>query len=149
MTLYPLSKLPLMKSVMTPFPYTIEPDSSLREAKQMMAEHGIHHLPVAKDGKLLGMLSDRDLRWALDPVFDLGEEEKVKVEVVYRRNLFTCDINARLDDVLLEMAEEHYGSAMVTKHGKLVGIFTVTDACRIFGEYLSKRFAGATADEVA
>jgi CBS domain-containing protein len=51
-------------------------------------------------------------------------------------DVFAVDIESRLEDVLLLMAERQLGSARVTRHGKLVGIFTATDACRCFGEYL-------------
>lgn len=138
--MYPLAKPPILKSVMTPFPYTIGPEQTLRHAKAMMAEHRIHHLPVADNGKLLGIISERDIRWALDPIFDLGSEDEVPVESVFRRNVYACDLHTRLDEALTAMAENHYGSVLVTKHGKLAGIFTYTDACREFADYLSKRF---------
>jgi hypothetical protein len=47
------------------------------------------------------------------------------------------------------MAERHIGSAIVTKAGKLVGMFTSMDACRSFGGYLRDHFPHPTDDEAA
>ena len=50
------------------------------------------------------------------------------------------ELTERLDRVLLAMSRSHLGSALVVKRGKLVGIFTTSDACRIFGECLRNLF---------
>jgi hypothetical protein len=47
------------------------------------------------------------------------------------------------------MAEYHIGSALILKQGKLVGIFTATDACRCFGEYLRALFPDDTGNDAA
>jgi CBS domain-containing protein len=47
------------------------------------------------------------------------------------------------------MARDHIGAALVVRRGKLVGIFTVTDACRLFAEWLRVRFPGSGGDEAA
>jgi hypothetical protein len=47
------------------------------------------------------------------------------------------------------MAGEHIGSALITRHGRLVGIFTATDACRIFCEHLRSIFRETRSDDVA
>jgi acetoin utilization protein AcuB len=58
-------------------------------------------------------------------------------------------MNTRLDEVLAHMAEHQLGSAIVTRHGKLAGIFTVTDACRHFAEYLRDQVRRAGGDDAA
>jgi len=45
-----------------------------------------------------------------------------------------------LDHVLMEMADRHIGSVLVVREKRLAGIFTVTDACRRFGEFLRATF---------
>ena len=47
------------------------------------------------------------------------------------------------------MNDRHIGSVLVTCKGKLAGLFTVTDACRHFGEYLRQQFAPGGGDEAA
>ena len=58
----------------------------------------------------------------------------------------SCD---PLDHVLEHMAAKHIGSTLVTKHGHLVGIFTATDACRVFCRHLRSIFPQSPADNVA
>ncbi|MCB0310117.1 MAG: CBS domain-containing protein, partial [Bdellovibrionales bacterium] len=51
--------------VMSPVPYFVGPSDALEDAKKLMYQHSIRHLPVLENGKILGMLSDRDLKLAL------------------------------------------------------------------------------------
>ena len=53
---------------------------------------------------------------------------------------YTVEHDTALDDVLDYMSNHRIGSALVTRHGKLVGIFTATDACREFAEYLRRTY---------
>jgi CBS domain-containing protein len=53
--------------------------------------------------------------------------------------VYSIERNERLDCVLTEMAERHIGSAIVTDSGKIAGVFTATDACRTFAEFLRSR----------
>jgi CBS domain-containing protein len=46
-----------------------------------------------------------------------------------------------LDEVTSEMATRHVGSAVVLRHGKLAGIFSTVDACRLLAEFLRDRFS--------
>jgi hypothetical protein len=62
---------------------------------------------------------------------------------------YAVDCAERLDNVLLDMAERQIGSALIEKNGKLVGIFTMTDACRCFGELLRARLPSEADDDVA
>jgi len=130
--------LPQVKSVMTPFPYSIDLEASLDEAREMMDTHNIRHLPVTDhDHTLMGVLTDRDIRQFLGPA-NAGEQRRVRD--VYIGHPYTVDLNEALDNVLMHMAENHIGSALVTRHGKLAGLFTVTDACRHFALFLRERF---------
>jgi acetoin utilization protein AcuB len=59
----------LVRDKMTRDVITITPDQSLRMAKERMRKHNIRRLPVVRDGKLVGILTDRDVRqaWAHPP----------------------------------------------------------------------------------
>ena len=59
------------------------------------------------------------------------------------------DLSAPLDLVLAEMARRHLDSALVLKGPKLVGIFTATDACRAFAEFLRREVPSAGGDDAA
>jgi len=139
--------IPAVKSVMTPFPYAVDLQASLADAQGLMREHHVRHLPVIDEHALVGMLSDRDIKLLLGPDFDYPEPAGLTVADAYQPESYTVDLNTPLDMVLLEMAERHVGSVVVTRKGNLAGIFTATDACREFGLLLQKRRGGP--DEAA
>lgn len=141
-------RLPKLVHIMTPFPFAIEMRQPLAEARRLMNEHKFHHLPVVDDQKLVGVISDRDIKWALDPLAPKRSAEGLLVEHVFRREPFIVDLHSPLEDVLQEMGEKHIGSALVTKNGKLAGIFTLTDVCRHFADLL-RELAAEPEDSVA
>ncbi len=53
------------------------------------------------------------------------------------------------ENVLVTMADRHIGSAIVTRRGKLAGVFTTLDACRAFGRYLQENFPHPQGDDAA
>jgi len=138
-----------MKSVMTPFPYAVEVDRPISDAKALMAAHDIRHLPVTEHGKLVGVISERDIRRALDPAFGLPPETELQVSNVFVPDAYVVEITEPLDSVLSVMAVRHLGSALVVKGEKLAGIFTVTDACRHFSEFLRSQRPAIVGDDVA
>ena len=134
---------------MTPFPYCVQVDDSLIYAREVMVRHEIRHLPVKKDSVLVGVLSDRDLKRALDPDLGLPPKDELFVNDVYEPQAYVVDGGEPLDRVLAHMATHHIGSALVTKHGNLVGIFTATDACRVFCQHLRSLFPESRGDDAA
>jgi acetoin utilization protein AcuB len=133
---------------MTPFPYWIDRGESIATARDVMARHSIRHLPVMDGGRLVGVVTDRDIKLILDPGLGAPPEGKTVGDVCVSR-VYVVDLMEPLDRVLLHMAEYHIGSALVMKDGRLVGIFTVTDACRRFGETLQSLFPPADDREPA
>lgn len=127
---------PTIKTVMTPFPYAIAIDAPIAEAQAFMRKEKIRHLPVLEDGQLVGVVSDRDIKLLLGPDFDTPEPEELTVRDAMVETAFVVDLDTPLRRVVSEMAEHRYGSAIVTRKGKLAGIFTVTDACRALAEFL-------------
>lgn len=53
---------------------------------------------------------------------------------------YVVGFNTPLSEVVAQMAQRHIGSAIVTRRGKLAGILSAMDACRIFAEYLDHQF---------
>jgi CBS domain-containing protein len=131
---------PHMKSVMTPFPYSVDLKAPLLEARRMMLDHHVHHLPVTVDHELRGIVSDRDIKLILGPELDYPDPKELKVEDAYVAEAYVVDIDTPLHSVALTMAERHIGAVLVTGHGRLAGIFTATDACRCLGEWLLDQF---------
>ncbi len=134
---------------MTPFPYTVEITQTLEEARELMAEHDLRHLPVSEDEELLGVVSDRDIKWALDPVVDFGADKRLKVEDILRKDPYVVDLNTNLEVVLEEMIKRKIGSVLVTKNGRLAGIFTTSDACAAYLKLLRELGGTHPDDEVA
>jgi acetoin utilization protein AcuB len=134
---------------MTPFPYVVHVDDSLLYAREVMVRHEVRHLPVKRGNALVGVLTDRDLKRALDPDLGLPPKDELFVRDVFRPHPYIVDSSEPLDNVLEHMAAEHIGSALVTKNGHLVGIFTATDACRVFCRHLRSIFPKNPGDAVA
>jgi acetoin utilization protein AcuB len=121
---------------MTPFPHFVESGESLLVARTLMVRHEVRHLPVKDGDKLVGVLTDRDLKRALDPDLGLPPKDELFVRDVFVPDAYTVDTSEPLDRVLEEMANRHMGSVLVTTHGRLAGIFTTTDACRLLYGHL-------------
>ena len=130
---------PQILAFMTPFPYSIDIEAPLREARAFLRDRGIRHLPVTERGVLAGVLTVRDIKLALGPDLGSPPEQELKVRDVYQPDSFVVDASASLVEVAASMAERHVGSALVTRGGKLVGIFTTTDACRALARVLNGR----------
>jgi len=133
-----MKKIPPVESVMTHFAVTVEIGESIRVAEDMMIDHEIRHLAVTDSGKLVGVVSDRDISFTAN-TSETDLRNRLHVRDVCSLDVYAVERNERLDYVLAEMAERHIGSAIVTDGGKVAGIFTATDACRSFAEFLRSR----------
>jgi len=71
------------------------------------------------------------------------------VQDVHVSEVYAVELGEPLENVLLTMAARHIGSAIVTRHGRLAGVFTWVDACRCFGKYLQEAFPHPDGDEAA
>lgn len=129
-------RAPQLKNVMTPFPYSVDADAPVDEAERFMREHKIRHLPVMDKGELKGVVSDRDIKLMLGPDFAYPNPRELKVGNVMIEDCYVVDLATPLRAVLRHMAEHRLGSALVTRRGRLAGVFTSTDACRAFADYL-------------
>jgi acetoin utilization protein AcuB len=138
-----MDHMPTTNSVMTPFPYVVQIDDSLLVARELMVRHQVRHLPVKDGNALAGVLTDRDLKRAFDPDLGLPPKDELFVRDVFEPHAYIVDAGEPLDSVLEHMAAEHIGSVLVVKHSHLVGIFTATDACRVFCRHLRSIFPTA------
>jgi len=134
-----MSDMPQIESVMIAPPISIDIGERVRVAQDRMIDHEIRHLPVLDGERLVGIVSDRDIA-ALesDPAWESRAEE-LRVRDVCTVDFYAVELDAPLDEVLLQMAERRLGSVIVTRKGELAGLFTATDACRCFAEDLRAR----------
>jgi len=126
---------------MTKAPHTIGDHQTLGVAHRMMREHGIRHLPVLHAGKLIGILSQRDLHF-IETLRDV-DPEQVKVSEAMSQDTFTIGHRASVRKVAAEMAEHKYGSAVVLDKDHVVGVFTTVDALRALSALLEEQRATA------
>lgn len=134
-----LKHMPTIKLAMTTFPWSIDIEAPAEEAWATMLEHRIRHLPVTENDALVGIVSERDLRLALRPGVEPGQ---FRVRQVCEEDAYVVSDDTPLDRVVREMAARQIGSALVQRRGKLVGILTHTDICRILADLLESRFPG-------
>ena len=144
-----MDHIPSIGSVMTPFPCVVQINNSVLAARALMVEHEVRHLPVKDGSTLVGVLTDRDLKRALDPSLGLPPKEELFVRDVFVPDAYIVDVGEPLDSVLDHLSSQHIGSALVTKSGRLVGIFTLTDAARLFCNHLRSLFPSRSGNEVA
>jgi len=131
--------IPSIQKYMSTFPHSIGVDQSMAHAHSVMRAHGVRHLPVLEGGKLVGLVSERDLH-LIETLKDVDPDE-VSVEEAMSTDLYVVSPDAPLDEVTDAMAEKKYGSAIVMQNGHLVGIFTTVDLCRAMSALLHGRLA--------
>ena len=124
----------LIGEVMTEAPHTITYDQNLKFATEKMQELGVRHLPVLRAGQLVGILSERDIRFLES--FERMDPRELKVEDACTEGPYTVEVDAPLSEVCATMAERKIGSALVLQSGKLVGIFTWVDALKVVARSL-------------
>jgi CBS domain-containing protein len=114
-----------------------------------MRQHHFRHLPVTCDQAIVGILTDRDISLVLGPDFGSPDERQLRVRDAYLEKPCVVAASTPVAIVARTMAEHRVGAAIMTKHDKLVGIFTVTDACRALAEVLGGHRKDADSDSVA
>lgn len=130
-----------VSALMTRKPFTLGPDASLDEAMQLMDEHGLRHLPLVEAGRLVGIVSDRDLLaatgWMPARVRELyqerGTDQRARTlrEIVHPK-VRTLGPDDTVVAAAVELVASKIGCLPVVDHGELVGILTETDLVRAF-----------------
>ncbi len=133
-----MKSIPKISKYMTTTPNAINSDSSVYEAMEMMEKHKIRHLPVIKDKKVFGIMSDRNVKSLF--TFAGVNPKNIKVGDVCTDLPYITEPDAPLSQVATDMAIQKLGSALVLDNGKLVGIFTATDACEALSDICQQRF---------
>src|SRR5919202_2083767 len=124
---------------MTPDPVTIAPGATAGEALALMRQRRIRHLPVVDGGRLVGMLSDRDLRSALPSAVVLGELEddpaasRSVVEIMTADPL-TIPPSQPVEEAARLLTERRVGAVPVVEGARLLGILSADDLLRAFVE---------------
>jgi acetoin utilization protein AcuB len=122
--------------VMHPCPVALTPHHTLAEAHGTMRVHNIRHLPVEEAGRLVGVVSQGDLRLleSLEPL----DTRLVEVEDAMTPDPYAVGPDEPLREVIGEMWARRIGSALIVEHGAVVGIFTCVDALAVLQRLLDR-----------
>jgi len=132
-----MSEIPRIESVMTTFVLSVEIDDTLRIAEDRMIDNEVRHLAVTDAGELVGVISDRDLGFLANSP-EAGLRDRLRVRDVCSLELYAVGVDEPLDRVLEQMVEQQVGSVLILDGEKLAGVFTVTDVCRCFADFLQR-----------
>jgi acetoin utilization protein AcuB len=135
-------KMPIVGSVMTSFPYFVEVEDTAAKMERMMDEYNIRHLPVQENGKVIGIVSERDLHHHIKREAPEAEKNRIQARHIMVPHPYIVPFRAPLNEVVFEMAKRRIGSVIVQRQGKLAGILSAIDVCRILGEYLELMYPG-------
>ena len=113
---------------MTRLVHTIGSQSPLSDAHRLMNDHAIRHLPVLEGGKLVGVVSMRDLH--LIETLKGVDPKEVTVDEAMSQDAYTVPPGTALIEVARTMALHKYGSAVIARDGNVEGIFTTIDALK-------------------
>src|SRR5688572_6109769 len=132
----------LVRAKMTPDVITASPDTSLADALKLTRGNRIRHLPVVQDGQLVGLVTDRDLRLAMPPVWASDTDHQDLRNALTTRTvgefmvkaIITTTPDAPIEDAARQLYEHRIGCLPVLDAGEMVGIITETDVLRAFVE---------------
>jgi acetoin utilization protein AcuB len=119
---------------MTARPFIIGPTQTLLAARRMMRDRGVRHLPVVDQGRLVGILSERDL--LLLQTFDGIDPDLVHVHEAMTIAPYSVPPDAHAVRTWRTMLKRRHGCVVVVDDGKVVGIFTASDALRALADHL-------------
>ena len=118
-----------IREVMTSNPSTIESDKSVADAARIMKQEDAGVVPVTENGRLTGMVTDRDI--AIRVVAEGKDAQSTSVREVSSRNLVTVDPQQDLDEALRLMAKHQVRRLpVVEEDGRLVGVVAQADVAR-------------------
>lgn len=128
-----------IEQVMSPCPVAVNPHHTFAEAHGIMRAHRIRHLPVEEAGRVVGVVSQGDLR--LLESLDEIDTQLVEVEEAMTPDPYQVGRDELLVDVVDQMVARRIGSALVVEDGAAVGIFTCVDALTVLRHLLDGREA--------
>ena len=120
----------LVKDSMTREVAVLSPRATAAEALGLCRERRIRHLPVLEEGRLVGVVSDRDLRSAAPALGDperASALEEIRISDVLTREVVTARPDEPIEEAANRMRERRIGCLPVVDGDELVGIITSSD----------------------
>jgi len=130
-------KAGVVREIMMGSPVTLKPDETLDLANDVISLGRIRHIPIVEDGRLVGLLSERDMMGATTTtIFGLKRKSKsallksVLIKDVMKKKVVTVKPDTPIKDAAHLMKEKKIGCVPVVDEGALVGLVTTTDILR-------------------
>jgi CBS domain-containing protein len=142
-------RAPSVGTVMTPFPYSVDVMDPVVKLEELMSSHGIRHVPVQHDGRVVGIVSERELHRLVNPSLPRVDRTHIRARDILVPDPYLVEIDTPLQSVVREMSDRRIGSAIVVRKGKLAGILSVTDVCSALADLLDELHPSPGDDEVA
>jgi len=118
-----------IRDIMTSNPSTVEPDKTVVDAARIMKQEDAGVVPVTENGRLTGMVTDRDI--AIRVVAEGRDPQSTPVREVASKDLVTVDPQQDLDEALRLMAQHQVRRLpVVEEDGRLVGVVAQADVAR-------------------
>jgi CBS domain-containing protein len=114
-----------VRDTMTPDPRAVAPDESIAEAARLMRDQDVGSLPVIEEGRLVGMLTDRDI--TVRVIAEGRSPQTATVGEVFSHNPVTVEPNEDLAEALRLMARHQVRRLPVVESDRLVGILAQAD----------------------
>jgi acetoin utilization protein AcuB len=128
---------------------TVQPDTQITKAHKLMAQEKIHQMPVIKNGKLVGIITEKDILKAYPSsvttlaVWEIASLlEKIKVKDVMFKDVQTVQEDTLIEEAARIMVDNGVSSLPVTRGDELVGIITQADLFNIMLDMLGARRPG-------
>lgn len=128
--------MPPISRYMTRQPWTIDHGATLTAAHELMRSHAIRHLPVTAAGKLVGIVSERDLH--LIETLPDADPDEVTVEDAMTEAVYVARPTDEVAEVVDRMAAQKLGSVVVMQDHRVEGIFTSIDALSVLSSVLRR-----------
>jgi len=125
--------------MMTPDADTLGPDGFLEDAIELCVSKGYRHVPIVEKGRVVGLISDRDLRFGIgqEILSDMNAQESGRLEVartplsaLMAVDVVSVDSRCTLHQAIDVMLTHHFSALPVVDGSKLVGILTQTDVLK-------------------
>jgi CBS domain-containing protein len=132
-----------VRDAMTSNPRTTSSSQSLADAAQIMKSEDVGSVPVVDEGRLVGVLTDRDI--AIRAVAEGADARTTNVGDIASRDLVTIEPEQDLDEALTLMARNRVRRLLVVERGQLVGILAQADVA----EEVKEKKTGELVEEIS
>ena len=124
-----------VKDIMTANPYTLTPSATIGDAAKIFDEHKVHHIPIAIDNTLLGIVSMSDYLFFRRGFLDNRDDEKIEdirmnnyeVSFIMTKGIATMESTEKINVALEIFKENLFHAIPIVDEGVLIGILTTHD----------------------